>query len=143
MNHQGYNQEQAEQDLRQSIVITMIDFHADRIEELRTLAEDLTGAEMTRHLGLFLMEDAKAHAQLNEWARRWLHQPCPPQRDENGRALWVTCLRLLKRHVAAWSWHPGYWEAWCPEEPGADGDDVWTAEERLLMELIEEEVEQG
>jgi hypothetical protein len=141
------SREEIEGDLRRFAVPALIKFHADRIAELKGIADQLVLSDLAHNLGLFLTEDAKAHQQINEWAARALSQPCPPYSDREGADFWVTCLRLLKRHAAAWSWHPDYWSAWLPEDvAGIDestGTGVWTQTELLLAEQQEKEIDKA
>lgn len=129
MEESEYTQEQAEDDLRKVGLTSMLTFYAQRIEELAALGEQLVMSEMTHRLGLFLNASADAHRQTLEWAERVLTQERPDvNTDESGWLAWVTCYRLTRRQVAAWSWHPDYWSRWWSEELA--GEEELTPAER-------------
>lgn len=104
------SREQTEKDEGAFALQAMLKFHAERIEELKTLAAQFAASDMTHRLGLFLEADVKAHEQIHEWAARMFDQPPPDWKAEPyNYNTWLTCLRLFRRHVGAWRWHQDFW----------------------------------
>jgi hypothetical protein len=121
---------------RTEAIPSMIEWYAERISDLESDADVLTGSAFTHRLGLLLRGEAAVHRQMHEWALRTLLLPCPTEKeDQTGFALWITCLRVLRRHVAVWGWREDYeMELWRPVVPGQQEADevVFTEEENAL-----------
>lgn len=103
------HREEVEEDFRALAISSMIKFHRARIEGLKTLGESLVLDDMTHRLGLFLIADVKSHEQANAWAEDVLPDMPSPDDDPFHYEVWISCLRVFRRHVMAWSWHPDYW----------------------------------
>lgn len=117
MEEKGEFQLQVERDIDDFAVVSMVTFLGERIEEIR---ETVT---RTRGLGIlsismieYLENTVAVHEQMHEWATRVCTVPCPPSEDGFAFLTWITCERLLRRHVAVWRSHEDYWATWLSEE---------------------------
>lgn len=122
-------------EMRLVAVPKLIVWYGKMIESLRADAEQLIRSGYTHILGTFLKNEAETHQRMYEWASAVLTEPCPTQEEDyTGWLTYVMCLRMLRRHAAAWRYRDDWLEVWSPEEPTLDEEGVqeWTAEELAL-----------
>lgn len=126
--------EETQQEVFTISIPLMLEFYGERIAEMRMTAKVLKRSPLTEALGLFVEGDADAHDHIREWASRVLDTPRPEEaKDKINFLYWETCMRVLRRHVAAWKSHPDYLAIWSPDEH----DSVFTPAEEQEKEVRE------